>query len=274
VSRSWHDRLLLALTPHQLVWAHWQGGWGKRKVAKGRRDYPPAMPAATGAVATLQQMLAEHGLRQARGFVVLSNHFVRYQMLPWTDAIVSEAELIAYSRQRFIEVHGEAARDWAVCVDRPVYGRPLLSSAIDGGLLESLQACCDRNGLRLVSVTPHLAILINTMRSLLREGSAWFVLREADKLILLLARAGVWEAIATRRATAHLSEEIPTLLERTSRLQGLVKPPRRVYLWGVEEGMLEETGSWRFEHLPQQPPHTEATSMARLCALAFSPVGP
>jgi hypothetical protein len=49
---------------------------------------------------------------RARVTVVLSNHFVRYALVPWSAALATPAEEQAYLRHHFAKIPGAASRAW------------------------------------------------------------------------------------------------------------------------------------------------------------------
>lgn len=206
-----------------------------------------------GALETLAQSLLNRApWRGGDATVVLSNHFVRYQLLPWSEAIGSDEEWLAYARQRFGQVHGEAAKEWVVRVDAPRRGQPTLACAMDRALLDGLEAGFAAAKSRLVSVQPHLASAFNRLRGAFGTQPAWFVLVEEGRLLLLLARDGAWQSVATRKTAADSwAAELPLLLDRECRLKGIEPAPQRVCLHavGVRKIALPATGPWRFEWL-------------------------
>jgi len=54
-----------------------------------------------GALQVLETALAKQTGRKAFATVILSNHFMRYALLPWSDVPADEAEELAYARHAF-----------------------------------------------------------------------------------------------------------------------------------------------------------------------------
>jgi hypothetical protein len=154
--------------------------------------------------------------RPSRVTVVLSDHFVRYAVFPWSDALATEAEEEAYVRHQFARVHGERARTWAL---RWCDG---LAAAVDRRLLEELAACFPPRGkARLISVQPGLMAAFNRARGSISKAGAWLVLAEADRACVALHANGRWHSVQNARGPWQ------PLLER-ERLRAAGANPERV----------------------------------------------
>lgn len=256
MSLSWRDHLRIALSPERVAAVRLTRGLRPRVAAKEILPCAGGTPPWQGALETLSQgLLGRPAWQGATAAVVLSNHFVRYQLLPWSDEISSGEELAAYARQCFGQVHGEAAKEWAIRVDEPRRGRPTLACAVDQELLEGLDASLAAAGSRLVSVRPGLAAAFNAVHAAFTAASAWFVMVENGKLLLSLARDGAWQVVTARKAASDAwTAELPVLLEREWRLKGIAEVPDRVYVYATDgrKPTLPAGGPWRFEWL--RPP--------------------
>jgi hypothetical protein len=253
VSRLWRDQLRLALSPERVVAVRISGGLRPRLLAKQIISCKAGTPNWHGVVESISEaLLTRAEWQDAQARVVLSNHFVRYQLLPWSDEISSDEELLAYARQSFGQVHGEAAKSWAVTVDVPHRGEPTLASAMDRALSEELDEAFAASKTTLVSVQPYLASIYNKQRGSFADESAWFVMVENGKLLLSLITDEHWRSIAVRNVSMDgWQEELPLMLDREWRLKGIAEGPRLVYLYGpeVRNAPLLNSGKWRFEWL-------------------------
>lgn len=135
--------------------------------------------------------------------VVLSNHYVRYALLPPSKALRSEADWLAYAQHLFEATYGAAARAWEIQVS----GR--VAAAVDAALLEELRTIPT-----LGSVQPYFMAAFNARRKHLRTSSAWFVVQEPGRLALALLCDGQWKLIRTRRIEADWAKALEDLLER------------------------------------------------------------
>ena len=120
--------------------------------------------------------------------VILPNRYVRYAVVPWHDALETEAEEQAYLRHHFAKVHGERAKGWAF---RWSDG---LASAIDRSLLEQLAS-----HQKIVSIQPALMTAFNAVRSKVPLNGAWLVLADEDRTCVALHARGKWLAVQNAR---------------------------------------------------------------------------
>jgi len=125
--------------------------------------------------------------------VVLSNHFVRYALVPWSGALSSPQEEDAYVRHHFVKIHGERAKSW---VFRATGASSRLCSAIDQDLLEELRACFAKHRkAKLVSVQPALMAAFNRWRGSIPASGAWLVLVEPGRACVGLHAQGHWQSV-------------------------------------------------------------------------------
>ena len=181
MSRLWPERLTLALEPR-----------------------PPEEPQPwQGALEELGRRLA--ALRgRADVTVVLSNHFVRYAVLPDRGGAASADEELALARFHLAKIHGDRAKVWEVRVSDG------LACAIDAALLEALKACFKAAGkARLVSVQPYLMAAYNRARNRIPREGAWLVLAESGRTCLARLAARGWAWVHNSRET-----DAEALLER------------------------------------------------------------
>jgi hypothetical protein len=115
-----------------------------------RAQPPRAAPGGGRLPAAVADMLAP------KLDIVLSEHFARWQLLPWQAEVETPGEKEAWARHSFREVYGEVSRHWQVrCAIQPP-GAATPACAIDGGLLAALQALATAHGCRLDRLRPLL----------------------------------------------------------------------------------------------------------------------
>ena len=191
-----------------------------------------------GAIAALQTIEW-----QSRSLVtaVLSNHFVRYLLVPWSDAVRGEAEEEAYLRHHFRKIHGDRANEWTLRSSEAPRGSPRLASAIDSALLEALKASFPKGGKALlVSVQPALMAAFNRHRGAIPASGAWLALAESDRACVALHASDGWRAVQNGKG-AWLA-----LLERERhRIDGEV--PELVLLDGARPP--QDAQGWKFHEL-------------------------
>ncbi len=141
--------------------------------------------------------------------VVLSNHLVRYAVLPWSAALATDDEWDAYARHVFAGTYGADAANWRVRICDGGRGRNRVACAIDAALLDALVAVE-----RVVSIQPHLMAAFNARRREFGEHPGWFVLHEPGRLTLCLAAGGEWKLLRNRQAPENWRDSLHDLLHR------------------------------------------------------------
>ena len=195
-SRWWPERLLITLSP--------TGDFlGDREPWRG------ALEALKRKVSTLKN--------RTDVSVVLSNHFVRYALVPPSDGATADEEL-ALARFHFARIHGERAKSWEVRLSGEI------ACAIDAALLSGLKEISSKNA-RIVSVQPYLMHAYNQWRPRIPREGAWLVLAEPERVCL--ARLSVhgwasvhngretdWEQLLERERNRASGERLPSLVLR------------------------------------------------------------
>jgi hypothetical protein len=122
--------------------------------------------------------------------VVLSNHFVRYAVLPDHDGAATPEEELALARFHLTKIHGERVKGWEVRVSER------LACAIDAALLEGIKkAFTGKGGVKLVSVQPRLMAAYNGARRRIPREGAWLVLAERGRTCLARIAAKGWASV-------------------------------------------------------------------------------
>jgi hypothetical protein len=187
-------------------------GWQPRLVQSEilRDDMEADDGAGSVAIRLLGSMLAgESGSGRGDVAVVLSNHFVRYVMLPWSD-IVRDEDWQALAQHQFRSVYGDAALEWVTTVEWQGPERPVLACATPRLLVDALTATVRGAGLRLRSVSPYFVAAFNFCRRRLPEDAFWFGVVEPGRFSFGGVEQGVWLNVATRRL---VSDDAPPLTE-------------------------------------------------------------
>lgn len=179
-------------------------------IAVGAKRYPcdPAFGTELwhGAVEALKGIT----FPRSRVTVVLSNHFVRYALVPWSAALATPAEEEAYLRHHFAKIHGERAKGWLYRASEGRRGEPRLASAVDGELVAAVRALFPKGGkAKLASVQPALMHVFNGARAAVPPaGGAWLVIAEPDRACVALHADGAFRTVQNAKG------EWRTVLER------------------------------------------------------------
>jgi hypothetical protein len=118
--------------------------------------------------------------------IVLADHWVRYAILPWSDALSTPAERRAHARELLSGVFGVSMSEWTVSLSAAPPGASCLASAVPTALLTALQQLSIRHRQKLIAVQPQLIAAFNSWRHALpADKTAWFVTVEAGSLAAL-----------------------------------------------------------------------------------------
>ena len=254
MSLLWPDRLGMALFPERLVLARASGGFRPRLLHKEMVTFAPAepgMPLWQPAVDALAVKVAAGALAKANVSLVLSNRFVNYAVIPWSDALRGKEEELAFARHCFTRIYGSEADGWEIKSSSAKPHKPRLACAVDRSLLEALSlhmkplASCYR------SLQPHLMASFNRWRARLGVRPAWLVVAEPGLLCLALLQDGHWQSVRTVKAGSDWISELPELLAREECLVDSQVQCDEVLLFAPDTAppLMLDAGKWHISEL-------------------------
>jgi hypothetical protein len=258
------DVLRAELRPQRVTLARMPCAWPQRSgerwesvlpVAEDPRQWAAALEALEAGLGAL-----EHS-RPARLRVCLSNQFVRYALLPWSDDLRSESEVMAFARHRMRETYGDPAAAWEIVLAAGWPGVPRVAAAIERALLEALVALGRRAQLRLEAVEPHFGVLADSQRRRLHGEAFWLAAWESGRIVLARTERGEWCSLASAR---DADAPIPTLLAMLARESfGLdeARLSKRIYVHGAaaqERSALADAG---WEAVPLAQPDAQSAAV-------------
>ncbi len=213
MSPLWRDELRVGLCPDRLVVARYRAGLTRRRAQSAVRLLPVAAEnlAAGDPIARLRALVEEPAYRTTGITVVLSNHYLRYLVLPWSEALATAADWEGYARLCFTQTYGNPAADWTLRIGAARRGQPRLACAIDAALMLKLLEIP-----RLRSLQPYLMSAFNSRRGRLGTKPAWFVLQEPGRVTLGLVAEGRLQAIRSRRIAHTWRTALGEMLDRES----------------------------------------------------------
>ena len=230
----WRDKVRIVLCKDRLIILHYQGGRRPRIHSKQVYPYTGVETGWQPLLGLLESVLKDKDWKQADTMVVLSNHFVRFLVLPWNEAILSGDEKMALVQHRFDEVYGEASSTWNFRLNEGSFGTPSIACAIPQKLLDQLKALFETSPLRLKSVQPYLMTAFNACRNELGKDPSWFVLAERDNICVGLLQDGQWSSIRLRNVVSDWLEEAMLMLEREALLATGGNKHTKVFIFAPE----------------------------------------
>ena len=216
------DQYCAVLCPDQLQLIRRNRGWRRAHHFQVAESFIPALNGASWqpALTAFERVLTLPEIGAGPLSVVLSNHFVRYMLVPWSAQIASAEEFRNYAAAMFEDVYGEVSSGWDVTVSAERSGAPRLAAAVDRQLLEGVRAAVSPARLRLISVQPYLMAAYNRVAWRRREKDFVFMLIEAGRACILAAQGGKWCYVSTTAAPEQAAE-LSLLLEREIQLADL-----------------------------------------------------
>ena len=142
--------------------------------------------------------------------MVLSNHFVRYALLPWSDALATPAEEEAYLRHHFAKIHGERREGLGAARKRKRARRAAPCERVDAALIEAIRGLVPegRQGEARVGAAGADGRLQSLARDAIPRAGAWLVIAEAERACVALHADGAFRSVQNGRGDWR------TLLER------------------------------------------------------------
>lgn len=205
-------------------------------------------------VEALAHWLAQERRKALAVRVVLSERFVRWQLLPYREELSGAAEMQAFAALRFQEVYGKAAEHWQVQLTCQPPMRATPACAIDTALIDALRTACEAAGARLVAVTPYFSAAFDRWHTLFDRKAAWFGLVEPDCLTLALVQGGQWLGLHTQAVPGSVTatasgwrDLLPGLMTQLGLQSDLVGESPAVFLAGdanKPEPMAQLPWSW------------------------------
>jgi len=277
VLRLSSDRILIALAPDSLALLRVSGGVRPRVSEKRTVACDPAAGSQPwqGAVAGLQRLTEGTRDANAQVTVVLSNHFARFILVPWSEGLGNSEEETAFVRYCFAKVHGERSKEWDLRLSPTPTGATRIASAIDSSLVQAVRAAFPASArAKLVSVQPYLMSAYNRWRQDIKGERAWFLLVEPQRACLARLEGGRWSAVRNTRGSFDEPEQWAGLLDRERHRVGGDEASEGVYVHAPRNGnaLPVEGKGWSFTSLELAtaqglaPGESQAFAMA-LCAL-------
>lgn len=252
--RLWRDQLRIVIAPDRvsLVRLRWRARWGSATRASIPCSPHDASSAWQAPLQALKDALDdEHPSRPANATVVISNHFVRYALVPSSDQLRNDRETEAYCRHRLLTMFGEQANHWNLRWSPTDHQGPLVVSAIENEWLREIQTVFSGRPQRLRSVQPYLMTAFNAHCKAMAGRSCWFVVYEPGRLAICLLHNGQWRTVANRRADDSWQSHLPSMLDHESQLIAMEEECREVMVRapGIRKPTDREEGYYNFQLL-------------------------
>jgi hypothetical protein len=212
VSPLWRDEIGIYLAPHKLALTRLARGVRPKSVGAANWSNPLIHDTHwSAALGALDPLLASADWQGAVARMVLSDHWVRYAMVPYSVALAGSAERLTHARHVLTDIYGEIVSEWTVTLAHSRPGAAQVACAVPTALLNELHAMLTRHKIPLKSLQPQLVCAYNHWRAQLPDAGAWFVSIEQGSLAAARLGLGGWDRVHSVRIGADWTVELHRL---------------------------------------------------------------
>jgi hypothetical protein len=209
VSPLWRDEVGIFVGPSKIVLARMRRGIRPKCIAE---QGIPVAESADGdwspALDTLGEQLDNEMWQDANLRVVVSDHWARFAVVPWSPELSKDAERITHAKMILTSTYGEMIDQWTTCLSDSPPNSPAIVSAIPTELLDQLEQIVATRKLRIVSLQPHLIVSYNSWREYLPDATAWFASIDDGSLSAMHLTNGRCDKIRSVRISDDWTVEI------------------------------------------------------------------
>lgn len=199
-SRLWHRQLRIAIHPGRVCIGR-VANERQNQVVEGRViDVKPGQWAWDAPLAALRKVVFDYARPDISVKVSLSNHFVRYAVVPWRDRVAGQAEQVAFAQHCFKNLYGAPAAHWDIRVSDGGFRRNALASAIDREWSVGLDKIFAENKLERISIQPWFMTACNRFRNDLgRHEDGGVAVMEPGRVALGVYDRFGWQSLTARK---------------------------------------------------------------------------
>ena len=146
--------------------------------------------------------------------VVISNHFVRYALVPWSEHLIAEDEKRAWVAHHFAELYGEPAAPLEYRWSEDKANAPCVASAVDREFMAHIRALFESSSLRLRSVQLYLMAAFNRCKRHVNGNGVCLVLPENGRVCMATFARGEWRTLSCKSLGPDWHAELSLLFER------------------------------------------------------------
>ena len=220
MSPLWRDQLQVFFAPERVDIVRSLRGFKPTEIANisARCNRVPDQPLWESPLHQLANML-DNAEKTEMKFTI-SNHFIRYVVLPPQDEITTPDEVLAYAGFLMREVYAERVNDWMLSVSAWNPSSGAICAAISRDLMTQLQALAARHKIKLKDTAPYLVSAFDQWHKLFDEKRTYFVLVETGRFCIALLTDNIWHSIRNQRILHNVEEELLAALDQEAIFYG------------------------------------------------------
>lgn len=187
-------------------------------------------------ISTLEKIIQEAPWNKGNVTVILSNHFVRYLLIPWNELLLNDNEQKVYVGHLFSETYGDISEnfDLRCSPEKPEMTR--IASAVDHSFIQRIkETISSAPRLTLKSIKPYLMSVYNSNSNQFINKNGWFVIQEPGRICIVARGLGQWQCIKSIRIGSEWLNEIDDMFSREQLSEYANNIPAHVYLWAPEQ---------------------------------------
>ena len=149
---------------------------------------------STASADALEKWLDAQELKGQHASVVLSNHFVRYALIPWSDTLLSVQEEDILFRTKFEELYGDMD-DWQVLANAPEYGKARIVCAVHQVLIHRINEIWKTKGIKGGSIVPYFVACWNRWQRSFHQRGGMIAVAEMQSVVIGCFGKNGWSSL-------------------------------------------------------------------------------
>jgi hypothetical protein len=228
----WRKQLWVVICPSQVILLGWSAGFRRKVILQHILPCVPLsdVPLWQPALSAFEHWLGTHEIGRAGVHIVLSNHFVRYALLPFSADVTSHEEEQTLVQFLFEGIYGDISKQWHISLGDGAYGEARLAAAVDAQLLNKLQSAVQSSLFRLNGIKPYLVVAFDYFHSQIKESNGLFVMVEGGQMDVLAFNNGQLSGVNRMIMNGELEQQLPNLLQREILISGRGEDALPIYL--------------------------------------------
>lgn len=233
---SLFDQYVASLAPDALSLIRLKSGFSVKLVEKSHVTLAVSNHAQPwlNAVAELEKLLMK-SKRSLAITIVLSNQFVRYNIIPAMPPLTASDKIITVASHCFRENYGDIVDGWLIRVNALPDGDTLIASAVDVALVNALETLSKKYACQLKSIQPYLMSGFNSIRRQVNDQPSCYVQVEAGRISVALTDDGRWQSIAGCGVGQDWSQACVALITREMLIAGWKDVQATIFFSGLSQ---------------------------------------